>query len=243
MQTLKERYNQKVRNELKEKFGYANPMMIPKLKKVVISMGLADASKDKNTMQDHLEELTLITGQKPKVTKAKKAISNFKLKENQPIGMMVTLRGERMYDFVERFSTIACPRIRDFRGFPTKCDGQGNYSLGLEDQQMFAELNLDKVKHTQGMNITFVTTSENDEECIELLRLLGVPFKGLPVVICRDEEAVSAARVIGRQPEQVFPPHTGHLERDAIQIRYLRFFHRGHQEPRRPRKPQATSGI
>ncbi len=146
-------------------------------------MGIAEAAKDKNAIQDLINELSLISGQKPVVTRAKKAISNFKLRENQPIGLKVTLRGTRMFDFLDRFTSVAAPQIRDFRGFSVKCDGQGNYTLGLEDQQIFRELNLDTVKRTQGMNITFVTSAENNDECIELLRLLGVPFKGLPVVV------------------------------------------------------------
>ena len=146
-------------------------------------MGCAEASKDKNAIQDHLGELTLIAGQRPIITRSKKAISNFKLRQGQAIGLKVTLRGKRMYDFVERFCAISSPRIRDFRGFEMKGDGRGNYSLGLEDQQIFPELNLDQVKRAQGMNITFVTTAERDEECIELLRLLGLPFKGAEVVI------------------------------------------------------------
>src|SRR4029079_14938158 len=117
------------------------------------------------------------------------AISNFKLRKGQPIGLKVTLCGKRMFDFVERFCNIACPRIRDFRGFPMKSDGRGNYSLGLQDQQIFAELNLDLVKRAQGMNITFVTSAETDEECIELLRLIGVPFKEMPVVVREGEVA------------------------------------------------------
>ncbi len=158
-------------------------MMIPSLKKIVISMGIAEASKDKNAITDCVNELSLISGQKPVITRAKKAISNFKLRENQAIGTKVTLRGQRMYDFLDRFCSIAAPRIRDFRGFNPKGDGRGNYSLGLEDQMIFAELNLDAVKRAQGMNITFVTSAQTDEECIELLRLLGVPFKGLTVVV------------------------------------------------------------
>lgn len=183
MDTLKDRYHKRVKAELQAKFNYKNTMMVPALKKVIISMGVAEATKDKNAIQDHINELTLLSGQKPIVTKAKKAISNFKLRQDQPIGLKVTLRGQRMFDFVERFCIIACPRIRDFRGFPTKSDGRGNFSLGLEDQQIFPELNLDAVKRAQGMNITFVTSAETDEECIELLRLLGLPFKNLPVVI------------------------------------------------------------
>ena len=140
-------------------------------------MGLGEALKDKNALQDHSEELALLSGQKPFVTRAKLAITNFKLREDQPVGIMVTLRGKRMYDFLDRFCNIVAPRIRDFRGFGKKCDGRGNYSFGITDQQIFPEINLDKVKRTQGMNVTLVTTAENDDDCIELLSLLGFPFK------------------------------------------------------------------
>lgn len=183
MSRLKKRYLEEIKKELQDKYNYANPMLMPSLKKIVINMGIAEASKDKNSIQDCVNEMALISGQKPVITRAKKAISNFKLREGQPIGVKVTLRGQRMYDFLDRFCNIVCPRIRDFRGFPTKGDGRGNYSLGLEDQQVFPELNLDDVKRTQGMNITFVTTAQIDEECVELLRLLGLPFKNLPVVV------------------------------------------------------------
>ena len=196
MSNLREYYKSTVKTELQEKFKYANPMMIPSLKKVVISMGLAEATKDKNALQDHQNELTLISGQKPVVTRAKKAISNFKLKENQPIGLKVTLRGQRMYDFMERFCSISSPRIHDFRGFPSKTDGRGNYSLGLENQNIFPELNLDLVKREQGMNITFVTSATGHEDCIELLRLMGLPFKDMPVVI---KMANSAAQTQGKK--------------------------------------------
>jgi large subunit ribosomal protein L5 len=183
MARLKKRYHEVVKAELQTKFAYPNPMMVPALRKVVISMGIAEASKDKNAMQDCIKELTLLSGQKPIITKAKKAISNFKLREKQPIGLKVTLRGERMFDFIDRFFNIVCPRIRDFRGFETKCDGRGNYSLGIEDQQVFPELNPDDVKRTQGMNIAFVTSANTDDECIELLRSLGFPFKNLPITV------------------------------------------------------------
>lgn len=183
MSRLKKKYLEEVKSELQKKFGYQNPMQIPTLEKIVINMGIAEASKDKNSIQDCVKELTALSGQKPIITKAKKAISNFKLREGQPIGIKVTLRGVRMYDFIDRFFNIVCPRIRDFRGFPSKCDGRGNYSLGLDDQQVFPEINLDEVKKTQGMNITFVTTAQTDEECIELLRLLGLPFKNLPISV------------------------------------------------------------
>jgi large subunit ribosomal protein L5 len=183
MSRLKKRYTSEVKDALHKAFAYPNKMMIPGLKKIVINMGIAEASKDKNAVQQCAKELAQITGQKPIITKAKKAISNFKLREGQPIGIKVTMRGDRMYDFADRFFNIVSPRIRDFRGFPTKCDGMGNYTLGLDDQQVFPEVNLDEVKITQGMHITFVTTAKTDEECLELLRLLGLPFKNLPISI------------------------------------------------------------
>jgi large subunit ribosomal protein L5 len=183
MSRLKKRYLETVKAELQNKFAFSNPMMIPKVLKVVINMGIAEASKDKNAIQDCVSELMQLSGQKPVITKARKAISNFKLREGQPIGVKVTLRGIRMYEFMDRFFNLACPRIRDFRGFASKCDGRGSYTLGLDDQQVFPDINLDNVKKTQGMNITFVTSSKNDEECVELLRLLGLPFKNLPITV------------------------------------------------------------
>jgi large subunit ribosomal protein L5 len=176
MSRLQKRYKEEVRNALKEKFKYENVMLIPSLKKIVISMGLAEATKDKNALQDCIKEMTNLSGQKPIVTRAKKAVANFKLREDQAIGLKVTLRKKRMFDFFDRFCHIVSPRIRDFRGFPLKCDGSGNYSLGLQEQQIFPEINLDEVKRTQGMNITFVTSATNDAECTELLKLLGLPF-------------------------------------------------------------------
>jgi large subunit ribosomal protein L5 len=152
-------------------------MELPVLKKIVISMGLGDALKDKNALSEHSEELAQLSGQRPIVTRTKNAISNFKLREDQPVGLMVTLRGKRMYDFLDRFCNIVAPRIRDFRGLSKKCDGRGNYSFGLTEQQIFPEINIDKVKRTQGMNITLVTTAHTDDDCIELLSLLGFPFK------------------------------------------------------------------
>lgn len=183
MSRLKKRYQEEVKKELQTKFDFSNPMMIPRVLKVVINMGIAEASKDKNSIQDCVSELAQLSGQKPIITKSRIAISNFKLREGQPIGIKVTLRGLRMYEFMDRFFNLACPRIRDFRGFSPKCDGRGNYSLGIEDQQVFPDINLDEVKRTQGMHITFVTSAKNDEECVELLRLLGLPFKNLPITL------------------------------------------------------------
>ncbi len=177
MVRILKKYREQVRKDLKEKFAYANTMLVPELKKIVISMGVAEATKDKNAIQDCIREISLLSGQKPITTRAKKSIANFKLREDQAIGLKVTLRNKRMYDFFDRFCNIVSPRIRDFRGFPVKCDGQGNYSVGIEEQIIFPEINLDDVKRTQGMNITFVTTAKNDAECLELLKMLGFPFK------------------------------------------------------------------
>lgn len=177
MSRLQKKYKESIQKQLQTTFGYTNAMLIPRLRKIVISMGIAEATKDKNAIQDCLRELTILSGQKAILTRSKKSIANFKLREDQPIGVKVTLRKQRMFDFLDRFCNIASPRIRDFRGFPLKGDGRGNYSLGLEDQQIFPEINLDAVKRVQGMNVTFVTSASNDPEGIELLKLLGVPFK------------------------------------------------------------------
>ena len=177
MSRLQKKYKEEVLPELISRHSDRCVMELPVLKKIVISMGLSEALKDKNAIQDHSKELTALSGQKPIVTRSKKAISNFKLRENQPIGLMVTLRGKRMYDFLDRFCNIVSPRIRDFRGFNKKGDGRGNYNFGIEDQQIYPEINLDEVKRAQGMNITLVTTAKNDADCVELLTLLGFPYK------------------------------------------------------------------
>ncbi len=177
MSRLYKKFKEEIAPEQRARHADRSPMELPVLKKIVISMGLGDALKDKNALSEHSEELALLSSQKPIVTRSKKAISNFKLREDQPVGLMVTLRGKRMYDFLDRFCNIVAPRIRDFRGFNKKADGRGNYSFGINDQQIFPEINLDKVKRTQGMNVTLVTTAQNDDDCIELLTLLGFPFK------------------------------------------------------------------
>jgi large subunit ribosomal protein L5 len=177
MSRLKKRYQEEIRGALQEKFSISNVMKTPELKKIVISMGVAEAVKDKNVMQDCVKELALISGQKPIITLAKKSVANFKLREGQAIGLKVTLRGKRMYDFFDRFCNIVCPRIRDFRGFKKKGDNRGCYSLGLSEQIVFPELNLDEVKREQGMNITFVTSASSDQESLELLTQLGLPFE------------------------------------------------------------------
>lgn len=177
MSTFQLQYKETIIEKLQARFGYKNVMQVPKLKKIVINMGIAKAVKDKNAIEDSVQELMMLSGQKPVLTKAKKAISNFKLREGQVVGVTVTLRGKRMYDFLYRFVHIVAPRIRDFRGFNKKCDGKGNYTLGIDDQQIFPEINLDQVKRSQGMHITFVTSATTDEECIELLKHFKLPFK------------------------------------------------------------------
>lgn len=177
MSRMLKKYREEVKGALQKQFDLKNPTLIPELKKIVISMGLAEATKDKNALDEHQKELALLSGQKPIRTLTKKAIANFKSREGQVIGLKVTLRRQRMYDFLDRFCNIVSPRIKDFRGFASKCDGRGSYSVGLNDQQVFPEINLDDVKRTQGMNITFVTTAKTDEQCVSLLQMLGFPFK------------------------------------------------------------------
>src|SRR5688572_28244572 len=172
MSRLQKKYKEEVIPELKKLHPEKNVMELPVLKKIVISMGLGDAVKDKNAIQEHSEELMMLSGQKPMVTKSKKAISNFKLREDQPIGLMVTLRGKRRYDFLDRFCHVVAPRIRDFRGFSRKCDGRGNFNFGVDDQQIFLEVNIEKIKRQQGMHFTLVSTAATDEVCLELLTML-----------------------------------------------------------------------
>ena len=175
LQTL---YNETILPELKTKFKRDNPHSIPKLEKIVINMGVGSATQDKKELADANEAMGLIAGQKPVITKARKSIANFRLREGQAIGCKVTLRGDRMYEFMDRLVTLALPRVRDFRGISGKAfDGRGNYSLGLTEYGVFPELNPDKFTRRQGMNIVFVTTGDKDEEGKELLRMLGMPFK------------------------------------------------------------------
>jgi large subunit ribosomal protein L5 len=175
MAGLKEKYGSEVMPRLMEKLGVKNPMRIPRLTKIVVNMGLGVAEKD--ALKNHTEELALITGQRPMVTKARKSISNFKLRQGMLIGAKVTLRGNRMYEFLDRLVGAALPRIRDFRGLPLNSfDGRGNYSFGVLEQTIFPEIDPDKVTSSQGMDITIVTTARNDGEALELLKLLGMPF-------------------------------------------------------------------
>lgn len=174
---LKEKYENEVAGALMQKFGYKSPMQIPKLEKVVLNMGVGDARENAKALDAAAGDLAIITGQKPVITKAKKSIANFKVRQGMSIGCKVTLRGSRMYEFVDKLFNIALPRVRDFRGVSDKAfDGRGNYSLGVKEQLMFPEIEYDKVEKVRGMDIVFVTNAKTDEEARELLRLLGMPF-------------------------------------------------------------------
>jgi large subunit ribosomal protein L5 len=175
---MKTKYADEVVPALMKRFSYANPMMVPRMKKIVINIGLSEAKEDIKVLESAMSELASIAGQKPKITRAKKSIANFKLREGQPVGCKVTLRGNRMYEFFDRLVSIAAPRIRDFRGLPTDSfDGRGNYTFGLEEQVIFPEIDYDDVGSIIGMDITIVTSAPSDEEAFELLKLMNMPFK------------------------------------------------------------------
>ena len=174
---LKSRYQDEIRTKLNEQFNYDNVMQIPGLTKIVVNMGVGDAARDSKVINGALEDLTAITGQKPQLRRAKKSIANFKLREGMPIGAKVTLRGDRMWEFLDRMLTVALPRIRDFRGLNDKqFDGNGNYTFGLSEQTMFYEIDIDKIDRVRGMDITLVTTAGSDDEGRALLTHLGFPF-------------------------------------------------------------------
>jgi large subunit ribosomal protein L5 len=178
MSRLKERYVNEVLPSLRKEFGYANVMAVPKVTKVIVNMGLGEATQNAKIVETGAEELAKITGQRAAVTRAKKSVAQFKVRRNMPIGAMVTLRGERMYEFLDRLISIALPRVRDFRGVSARgFDGRGNYTLGLRDQLMFPEIDYLKVDKARGMNISVVTTARTDEEARRLLQLLGMPFR------------------------------------------------------------------
>jgi len=175
---LRERFATEILPALMRDLGYANPMAVPRLQRIVLNMGVGEAVQNPKLIESAVEELTVIAGQRPVVTKAKRAISNFKLRAGMPIGAMVTLRGDRMYEFLDRFVTAALPRVRDFKGVPDRAfDGRGNYSIGLREQLIFPEINLDKVDKIKGLTITFCTSARSDAEGKALLRALGMPFR------------------------------------------------------------------
>ncbi|MBQ9658878.1 MAG: 50S ribosomal protein L5 [Clostridia bacterium] len=178
MKTLKETYKEEVIPELMKKFNYKSIMQVPKLEKIVINIGLGDIKEDPKSLENAMNDLSIITGQKPVITKAKKSIAAFKLREGANIGCKVTLRADKMYDFAYKLFNVALPRVRDFRGVSKKSfDGRGNYSMGIKEQLIFPEIEYDKIDKIRGMDIIFVTTAESDEEAKELLTLLGMPFQ------------------------------------------------------------------
>ena len=174
---LKKHYKEVIAPALQKQFGYSSPMQTPVLQKIIINQGLGDATEDKKIIDVAINEISAIAGQKAVATYSRKDIANFKLRKKMPIGVMVTLRRERMYEFLEKLVRVALPRIRDFKGIETKLDGRGNYTLGIHEQIIFPEINIDNVDRIQGMNITFVTTAKTDEEGFALLKAFGLPFK------------------------------------------------------------------
>lgn len=180
MARLRDKYTKEIVPALKEKFGYKSVMQVPALKKIVVNRGVGAATGDKKLIDSSLEEITTITGQKAIATLSKKAVSNFKLRENMPIGVKVTLRGEKMYEFLDRLTAIALPRVRDFKGISDKgFDGRGNYTFGVKEQIIFPEISIDKISKIQGMDITFVTSAGTDAEAYELLKAMGMPFASI----------------------------------------------------------------
>jgi large subunit ribosomal protein L5 len=191
---LQVHYEERVREKLGEQFGFANPHRIPRLEKIVINVGLGEAPKNSKLLDSVVEELGLITGQRAVITRARKSIANFSLREGMPIGAKVTLRGVRMYEFLDRLVNVALPRVRDFRGVPNRSfDGRGNYSLGVKEQLIFPEIDYDKVSEVHGMDIVFVTTTDKDDEAYALLREMGMPFRGEQAVLVGGEQLAGAA--------------------------------------------------
>ncbi len=178
MSRLRDTYESDIKVAMIKKFGYKNVMQVPKLEKIVLNMGVGEARENAKILESAVKDMTEISGQKPVITKAKKSVANFKLREGMPIGCKVTLRGERMYEFADRLINLALPRVRDFRGVSADSfDGRGNYALGIKEQIIFPEIEYDKVDKVRGMDVIFVTTAKTDEEARELLRLFGMPFK------------------------------------------------------------------
>jgi large subunit ribosomal protein L5 len=186
---LQQHYDERVRPKLMEEFGFRNSFQIPRIEKVVVNVGLGEAPRDAKLLESVLEEVGAITGQKPVVTRARKSISNFSLREGMAIGVKVTLRGLRMYEFMDRLINVAIPRIRDFRGVPSRSfDGRGNYTLGVKEQMIFPEIDYDKVHKIHGMDIVVVTTTARDDEAFALLREMGMPFRGTNPVLVSGED-------------------------------------------------------
>jgi large subunit ribosomal protein L5 len=192
---LKERYAQEIRAELQKRFGYSSVMQVPRLEKITLNMGVGEAKQNTAMLEAAAEQLAVIAGQKPAVRRARKSIAGFKLREGMPVGVMTTLRGERMWEMLDRLQSIAIPRIRDFRGLnPRSFDGRGNYTLGIREQIIFPEVDYDSIDQVRGLNVTITTTAETDDEARELLRLLGMPFR-------RDGEAEQTAAQLRQEQE------------------------------------------
>jgi large subunit ribosomal protein L5 len=178
MARLKDQYREEIAPALKERFGIENPMRVPRLEKIVVNMGVGEAAQNSRALDGAMEDLAKITGQKPQMRRARKSIAGFKIREGMPVGARVTLRGERMWEFLDRLISVALPRVRDFRGIsPNSFDGRGNFALGLREQLIFPEISYDSIDTTRGLDVAVVTTAETDEEARELLRLLGMPFR------------------------------------------------------------------
>jgi large subunit ribosomal protein L5 len=178
MARLKDQYTEEVAPALKERFGIENPMRVPRLEKIVVNMGVGEAAQNSRALDGAMEDLAKITGQKPQMRRARKSIAGFKIREGMPVGARVTLRGERMWEFLDRLISVALPRVRDFRGIsPNSFDGRGNFALGVKEQLIFPEISYDSIDATRGLDVAVVTTAETDEEARELLRLLGMPFR------------------------------------------------------------------
>ncbi|MEJ2502262.1 MAG: 50S ribosomal protein L5 [Gemmatimonadota bacterium] len=186
---LQKHYEDRISPRLMDQFGFDNPYRVPRLEKIVVNVGMGEAAKNPKVMDTVVDELAAITGQKPVVTRARKSISNFGLREGMPVGAKVTLRRERMYEFLDRLINVALPRVRDFRGIPTRSfDGRGNYTVGVREQVIFPEIDYDKVDEVHGMDIVLVTTTEKDDEALELLKAMGMPFRGeTPVVVSGED--------------------------------------------------------
>jgi large subunit ribosomal protein L5 len=197
---LKERYADEIRPALLERFGYSSVMQVPRLEKITLNMGVGEAKQDTKMLEAAVEQMTAIAGQKPAVRRARKSIATFKLREGMPVGVMATLRGERMWEMLDRLQSIAIPRIRDFRGLnPRSFDGRGNYSMGVREQIIFPEIDYDAIDQVRGLNVTITTTAQTDEEARELLRLLGMPFRregdeGQTAAQMRQEQEAAARR-------------------------------------------------
>ncbi|MDQ3589622.1 MAG: 50S ribosomal protein L5 [Actinomycetota bacterium] len=178
MARLKDQYREEIAPALKERFGIENPMRVPRLEKIVVNMGVGEAAQNSRALDGVMEDLAKITGQKPQLRRARKSIAGFKIREGMPVGARVTLRGERMWEFLDRLISVALPRVRDFRGIsPNSFDGRGNFALGLREQLIFPEISYDSIDTTRGLDVAVVTTAQTDEEARELLRLLGMPFR------------------------------------------------------------------